>query len=369
MKYILLFIFLFIPSIRASENALSCSYNDNGKTINFGYYITSEGKHAVTSFVVNGESYDNYHDKVFDSGLTLKCPTISIVHFFGDSNPHYFITRNREDFNLLIAANEIIYNDNNDLIGQVDAILNASNNGSVEYVHYSSREIYASEGVTDDVRKQMNNNIKAYASNACTYHEKQAITNYFYANDFNSMPNFSANDLFEVDNEKITLSSNCSEVARNLYKSIIAVRHMLDDYANDGGDINKLTYLSLESSYLSGYAALTTLWFDNNVSEDTCGAISDDVRDILNSFFDIFRLVVVILTIFMVYLDGMKCLATKDDSETKKWISNTIKRMVILVICLMLPLIVNLVLDLLNRYMAGSLVEVNGECVKAVTGG
>lgn len=365
MKYILLFIFLFIPSIRASENALSCSYNDNGKTINFGYYITSEGKHTITNFVLNGESYDNYYDIIYDSELTLKCPAISVVHFFGDSNPYYFIARNRE----LITTNEIVYDDNNNIIGQVHSISNLYNSGSVEYVHYSSREIYASEGITDDVRKQMNNNIKAYASNACTYHEKQAITNYFYANDFNSMPNFSANDLFEVDNEKITLSSNCSEVARNLYKSIISVRHMLDDYANSKGDINKLTYLSLESSYLSGYAALTTLWFDNNVSEDTCGAISDDVRGILNSFFDIFRLVVVILTIFMVYLDGMKCLATKDDSETKKWISNTIKRMVILVICLMLPLIVNLVLDLLNRYMAGSLVEVNGECVKAVTGG
>ena len=64
MKYILLFIFLFIPSVRASEDALSCSYNINGKTVNFGYYISSDNTPVITSFIVDGESYSYYYNKI-----------------------------------------------------------------------------------------------------------------------------------------------------------------------------------------------------------------------------------------------------------------------------------------------------------------
>lgn len=368
MKYILLFIFLFISSVSASENALSCSYDVNGKTINFGYYITSEGTPVITDFVFDGENYDFYHNKISTGELSLECPVVNVVNFYGNSNPHYFITKNREDFDLSI--DKIIYDDKGNLIGQIDGnIYKASNISSVEYVHYSSREIYASEGVTDEVRKQMNENIKSYGGNACKYIEKQAIANYFYANDFNSISTFAADNVFQNNGEYIKLSSNCVEVAHNLYNSVIALRHMLSDYVDDGGDMNTLNYLSLQSAFYAGYGSLTTLWYDNTISENPCDAINDDIRNILNSFFDIFRLVVVILTIFMIYLDGMKCLAKKDDSETKKWISNASKRIIVLVICLMLPLIINLVLDFLNKYMSGSMVKVNGECVKVVTGG
>ena len=65
----------------------------------------------------------------------------------------------------------------------------------------------------------------------------------------------------------------------------------------------------------------------------------------------------------------MKCLTAKDDSATKKWISNSVKRMIILVLTLLLPVLVNIVLDLVDKYRAGSYVKVNGECVKAITGG
>ena len=117
------------------------------------------------------------------------------------------------------------------------------------------------------------------------------------------------------------------------------------------------------------YSAFTTYWVDTHIDEDACGAISQDVRNILNSLFDSFRLISVILTTFMTYLDGMKCLTKKDDSETKKWISNTIKRLIILVVALLLPFLINIILDLIDKYMASSYVTVNGECVKAITGG
>ena len=366
MKYILLFIFLFIPSVRASEDALSCSYNINGKTVNFGYYISSDNTPVITSFIVDGESYGYYYNKISNVDSKLDCPTVSSVNFNGDNNSYYFITKNKEQFNMLIADNEIIYDDDGNLIGQINSINDASSKNSTEYKHYSTREINASEGLTNEVRKQMDKNIKAYGI-ACEYYEKQAITNYFYINDFNSLNNFSADNIFKKDKEYIKLSSECANAAKNLHNSVIAVRHMLSDYVDGGGDQNKLNYLSLQSSFSAGYGSLTTLWVNNTVSENPCDAINEDIRSILNYFFDIFRLVAVILTIFMVYLDGMKCLSKNDDSETKKWISIAGKRLIVLIICLMLPLIVNIILDLINNYMAGSLVEINGECVKKIT--
>ena len=366
MKYILLFIFLFIPSVNASEDALSCSYNIDEKAINFGYYIASDGKPVITSFSSDGENYDGYYYNKISNIDSLVCPTVTAVNFSGDNTTHYFITKNKEQFNMLIADNEIIYDDNGYFIGQIESIFDASSKSQVKYKHYSTREINASEGLTNEVRKQMDKNIKAYGI-ACEYYEKQAITNYFYVNDFNSLNNFSADNIFKKDKEYIKLSSECANAAKNLHNSVIAVRHMLSDYVDGGGDQNRLNYLSLQSSFSAGYGSLTTLWVNNTVSENPCDAINEDIRSILNYFFDIFRLVAVILTIFMIYLDGMKCLSKNDDSETKKWISIAGKRLIVLIICLMLPLIVNIILDLINNYMAGSLVEINGECVKKIT--
>lgn len=368
MKILLLILCLFIPNIYASDDAISCSYKSGEKTINFGYYISSSGEGVITNFVVDGEKYAYYHNKIA-SPDKLVCPIVGQVTYFGDNNKHYYIARDREQFNLLIAADEIVRNEFGDVIGQIDGIINLTKVNSINYTHYDTKEITASEGVADETRKQMNTNIDAYKGGTCTVKEKMAIYEYFSANDFNSLSTFYGDNVFKRNGKYVKLSDECAKIASDLYNSTVNLVHMLSDYVDDGGNVECLNYLSLKSSYYTAYGAFTTLWVDTPVDDNTCNVISQDVRNILNSFFDSFRLISVVLTIFMTYLDGMKCLTKKDDSETKKWISNTVKRLIILVIALLLPFLINLVLDLIDKYMASSYVTVNGECVKAITGG
>ena len=365
MKYILLFILLFIPNIYAKNDAISCSYKSDDKTINFGYYIDEDGKGNITNFTVNGKkhNYENY----LSGTLTLECPSLTFAKFYGNDDTTFYITKNADDFRLLIMTGEIIYDKNNDVVGQVESYSRPKNNSSTKYTHYTSAEI--SGGVSDETRKQMIENVKAYAKGACTYLEKTAIAEYFYANDFYSIDSFSSSSAFMHNNEYITLSGECAKDAQNLYKSILYVRNMLSDYVDGGGDVNTINYLSLRGSYYSGFGALTTPWYDTSISEDACDAISQDIRKILNEFFNIFRLISVILVVFLINLDLMKTLSKKDDTEIKKMINRSVKRMIALVLALLLPFLINFILDLVNDYMGNSYVNVNGECVKAVTGG
>lgn len=367
MKYIILFLVLFIPNVFAESNALSCSYNSNGKTINFGYYISSNNEPVISNFLIDGDNYAYFYNKI--QIVNLECPIIAEVYFEGDYNIHYFISDSVESLNESLKSNNILYDDEGNFIGQIKKIGLSSKLNEIEYVNYNTSEIMSSSGVSDSTRKQMDTNIEAYASNVCTYKEKTAIAEYFNENNFYNITSFYGDNIFKYNDEYLKLSDNCAEVASDLYNSTVALIHMLSDYADAGGNVNTINYLSLYSSYYGAYGALTTPWFSLESNENVCDLINGDIRNILNSFFDIFRLVCIILCIFMVYLDGMKCLADKDDSATKKWISNSIKRIIILVLVLMLPLIVNLVLDLVNKYMAGTYVVVDGECVKAITGG
>lgn len=368
MKIIIMFLILFIPNVFAESDGLSCSYDINGDTINFGIYVTSSGDNVISNFIVDGMSYNNYFNKTTKME-ELKCPTLGTVSFYGDSNLYYYLVNSRADINLLITNGEIIYNDDGVAIGQIKDIVEGKKINSIEYTHYDTKDIVETDGISDTTRKQMNLNIEAYSKDICTYQEKTAIAEYFNTNDYYSISTFYGDNVFKRKNEYIKLTDECALVATNLYNSTISLVHMLSDYVDDGGDTYTINFLSLQSGFYAGQAALTTPWYDVSFSEDVCNVISDDVRNILNYLFDSFRLICIILTIFLTYLDGMKSLAAKDDSATKKWISNTIKRMISLIIILMLPLLINLVLDLVNKYMSNSYVYVDGECIKAITGG
>ena len=375
MKLLLLIFCLFIPNIYASDDAIACSYKVNDKLINFRYYITSNKKGVITNFYVDGEKYSNYYTEA-DNTSELACPIVTDVKFSNDSNSYYVIAKDEETMETVLKAkvfrasgNSILYDLYTSYIAQIESSTSAELVNEIEGIRYDTKEIMRSNGVADETRKQIDANIEAYAKGACTVNEKMAIYEYFIENDFNSLSTFYGDNVFKRNGEYVKLSDDCAEIASNLYTSTVNLVYILSEYADDGGDVNCMNYLSLQANYYAGYGALTTYWVDTHIDEDACGAINQDVRNILNSFFDSFRLISVILTTFMTYLDGMKCLTKKDDSETKKWISNTIKRLIILVVALLLPFLINIILDLIDKYMASSYVTVNGECVKAITGG
>lgn len=368
MKFIIMILILFVPNVFASDEGVACTYSSNGKVVHFGYYVNSSGEAMISNFIVDGESYPYVYNKISDLSES-ECPTVNEVSFFGDTNVHYYLTKDDEAFKSLISIDNIIYDENGYFIAQVENTIKPDIVNSSDYTHYETSEITASSGVADSTRKQMDTNIKAYVNGACTGDEKKAISEYFFNNDYYSISTFYGSNVFKVDNKYITLSNECASTVSDLYNSTLGLVHMLSDYVDGGGDVNTINYLSLRSSFNTAYSALTTPWYSINYDQDVCNLINDDVRKLLNNFFDTFRIIAVCLTIFMVYLDGMGCLTKKDDSETKKWISNTMKRIITLLIILMLPSLINIVLDLVNKYMAGTYVNVNGECVKAITGG
>lgn len=368
MKYIIMIMILFVPNVFASDDGIACTYSSNGKVVHFGYYVNSNGKAIISNFVVDGESYPYIYNKISDLSPS-ECPTVNEVSFYGDSNIHYYLTKDDETFKSFVDYDNMLFDDYGNFMGQVINSKKPDIVNSSDYIHYETSEITASSGVAASTRKQMETNIKAYEKGACTGDEKKAISEYFFSNDYYSISTFYGSNLFKIDDKFITLSNECALTASDLYNSTVGLVHMLSDYVDNGGDVNTLNYLSLRSSFYTAYSALTTPWYSINYDQDVCNIISGDVRGFLNEFFNTFRIIAVCLTIFMVYLDGINCLTKKDDSETKKWISKGIKRMIALVIILMLPSLINIVLDLVNKYMSGTYVNVNGECVKAITGG
>lgn len=403
MKFIIMFLILFIPNAFAETDALSCSYKIGDDTINFRFYphidddkIMSESQVAIHDFMVNGESYSYFTNFVFSTGETT-CPDVFQVELEGDPNKYYFIANNYEHTKETITNDDgedetiehYIFKDPDpyhseynwdlykgryiDYLDSFPTTIKSINITSLtlfqDYIHYEIEEITASGGISDETREQMNINIDAYANGACTYKEKNAIAGYFNGNDFFSLTTFYGSNIFEVDDEYITLSDDCALIATTLYNSTVNLVYMLSDYADNGGDKNTMNYLSLESSYYAALNAFETPWASTSYNEDICDVIDESVRNLLNNFFASYRLICIILAIFMIYLDGMKCLTEKDDTATKKWISKSIKRMIVLILVLMLPTLVNIVLDLVEKYTAGSYINVNGKCVKAITGG
>lgn len=384
MKIIIMFLILFIPNVFAESDGLSCSYDINGDTINFGIYYTSDNKIAISDFIVNGSS-STYLNLVSSNG-EFKCPEIIETSIYGNKEKLYVLSDNiniTSDDNGIVhykmidpdASEELdlyegyVFSVNDVPVIQISSVNMGTMKNVINYIHYDTQEISSSGGVSDETRKQMKINIASYNNGACTYEEKTAISNYLTSNGFYSVSTFYGDNVFMYKNEYIKLSDECAKIASDLYNSVVTLNYMLSDYVDGGGNVNSINYLSLESNFYSGYSQMMTPWFSVSSDNNTCNVISDDVRNILNYLFDSFRLISIILTIFLTYLDGMKSLAAKDDSATKKWISNTIKRMISLIIILMLPLLINLVLDLVNKYMSNSYVYVDGECIKAITGG
>ena len=365
MKYVFLILFLIIPNIYAKEDAILCVYKYDNDVITLPYY-TESNKVNVFNFKVNDKVYGDYVNRITSSELT-DCPVINKIKYYGSEVIYYYITETQEQFDKLIQNGNVIYDELELVRGQVETRNTITSDKKISYTHYESGEI--SGEITDQTRKKMDENIKAYANGACTYIEKTAIAQYFYEYDFSAIKTFRGSGIFKYNNENIELSNDCAKEAEDLYNSLIILRQTLSDYKDNGGDANTINFLSLQSSFDIGYGSLTSLWYDNKTTDNVCSAISEDIRNILNEFFNTFRLVCVILTIFMVYLDGMKCLAKKDDSEIKKWITKSGKRLVMLVGALMLPLLVDFILNFIDKTMEGSYVKVNGECVKTITGG
>lgn len=375
-KILFCFLTIFCFNVYALEDGTVCSYNIEGKNISVTYY-EKDDKANISSFKVNGNEYFHHVNKlssdfVVNNYNTDKCPRVSAVYFNESDDIVYFITDDLQKFNNLVLSGDLLYKDESgdttEIYGQMSKPPSSSGslyNHKVKLFGHSDHAI--ASGIFYEEAKALDDSVDKYLGNDCTAHERSIIYNYLLENSYRSVSTFGMT--YDYEGENVNLSSKCVNSADALKNKLIVIEEMLGYYDNNKGDKGTMSYLYLQGSYQGAYSYLHGASYDlSGVTKESCDLIGEDVVKILNTFFDSFRIAIIALVIFMIYLDGMKALGSKDDSATKKWISAAIKRLAVLIIVLVLPFLVDLVIDLLNLYFSSNYVNIDGECVKVITG-
>ena len=125
----------------------------------------------------------------------------------------------------------------------------------------------------------------------------------------------------------------------------------------------KLVCLSAQSEYLQGLSLLTSYTpITDKTDTDPCELISSNVMSFINDLFDIFKVLCICVCIFLCILDVYKMVVTKE-SDVSKFKTVLIKRVIALVAVFLIPLLVNIVTDLINdRYLKNN----NGKCPNVI---
>ena len=113
---------------------------------------------------------------------------------------------------------------------------------------------------------------------------------------------------------------------------------------------SKLSYMYVQSKYLIGYGLLTNANANVKIVEDGCQLISSGLRNIIKEVLNALRIGAVVIVIFLSIVEIYKAVIAGDDSARKKMPSLISKRLIYLAIVLLLPALVMIFLDLLNKY-------------------
>ena len=126
---------------------------------------------------------------------------------------------------------------------------------------------------------------------------------------------------------------------------------------------NTLSCMYLQSEYLKGISLLTSYTpITDETDTDPCELISSNVMSFINDLFDIFKVLCICVCIFLCILDVYKMVVTKE-SDVSKFKTVLIKRVIALVAVVLIPLLVNIVTDLINdRYLKNN----NGKCPNVI---
>lgn len=375
-KILFCFFTIFCFNVYALESGTLCSYNIEGKNISVTYYEKDDISN-ISSFKIDGNEYVHFVNKlssdfIVDNYNTNKCPSVSAVNFNGSDDTVYFITDNLQKFNNLVASGGIVYvdetGDTTEIYGQMSRPAVSSGslyNYKVKLFGHSDRTL-ANDAFFEEA-KALDDAVDIYLGSSCTSDERNMIYSLLLENSFRNISTF--NMTYNYKGEMVNLSNSCIGAADSLKNKLTVVEEMISYYENNEGDKGTMAYLYLRGSYQGAYSYLHGASYDlSGTHKESCELIGEDIVEILNIFFDSFRIAAIALVIFMIYLDGMKALGSKDDSATKKWLSSSVKRLAAMIIVLVLPFLIDLVIDLLNLYFFSNYVNIDGECVKVITG-
>lgn len=377
MKKILIFLLtIFSFNVYAYEDGTLCSYNIGGRNISITSYVKDD-EPIISSFKVDGNEYEHYEnilssDFIINNYNTGTCPSISAVSFNGMDEIVYFITDDAQKFNLLVSSGNLIYTNQNgdptEVYGQMSKPVARGKKLYKQKIRlFGSNDAELYKDAFIDEAKALDELVNKYLNGECTSYEKGIIYDYLLENSFWNVSTFDMT--YNYKGEQVILSNKCVSASDNLKNKLIVVEEMLNYYENNKGDKGTLSYLYLQGSFQNAYSYLHSASYDlGDMDKESCDLIGEDVVEILNIFFNSFRIAIIALVIFMIYLDGMKALGSKDDSATKKWLSGSVKRLIVLIIVLVLPFLIDIIIDLLNLYFSSNYVNIDGECVKVITG-
>lgn len=187
----------------------------------------------------------------------------------------------------------------------------------------------------------------------CTENEMRAIQSYASGTtskffDKHGVSGYLNNEIKLLFNE---FTTECGEAADNLYRAVNNAGRVLNAYARQSEINNSMIYLSFESYYLKGFSLLTNINPNVKIEENTCKLISNGLRDIIKEILNALRVGGVILVILLSIVEVYKTVIASDDGASKKMFPLISKRIVALVVILLLPTLVLILLDFLNKYI------------------
>lgn len=148
-----------------------------------------------------------------------------------------------------------------------------------------------------------------------------------------------------------TFSGGCGSAADGLYDAIGNAARVLNSYSGHEEITTRMRYMSLESDYLIAYSLLTSVNPNVKIEDDSCNLISAELREYISEILNALRICGVLLVVLLAVVEIYKAITSSDESVKKKVTSLVGKRIAALVVILALPMIVNILLDLINNYM------------------
>lgn len=142
------------------------------------------------------------------------------------------------------------------------------------------------------------------------------------------------------------INDYCANYSEQLYDALKNAEKYIGEYT--------LISMNLESDYETKKNVFVCgskiqLGEDLTIVDD-CDLINNDLKKFLNEIFDYAKIACVAITIILIIVDLYKLLVSKE-IDNKKVFKNIKSRIIALIVVLLIPVIINFVLDLINRYV------------------
>lgn len=219
--------------------------------------------------------------------------------------------------------------------------------------------LYDKKNNTSEILDCLNEKAKSIKSsmdnfkNVCSENEMKAIQSYAGGSTerFYSKKSVSAYLNNEIKLLFSNFSSECGAAADVLYEKINNFSIVLYSYSNISDFTNKLSYMYFESKYLEAYNLLTSRQDYVKIEKDTCKLVSDGVTKIIIEIVNAVKIGALVIVIFLSIVEIYKAFIAGDESSKNKMPSFIIKRIILLILILMLPVIISILLEYLNKFI------------------